>query len=344
MEKNVQKVSAAVLVGILVVLSFFVIRPIIIAVVSGALLGFIFLPLYNFIKKGIPNKNVASFVVCLIAIVAILLPLWFLTPILLNQSIQIFTSSQQMDFVTPLKALFPSLFSNEMVSSEVTQVLNSFITRATSGAMNIISEFLINIPTFLLQLTVVLFVFFFVLRDSKELIEYIKSLLPFPKDVEKKLFKSSKEITFSILYGQFVIGVLQGVAVGIGFFIFGISNALFLTILAVIAGILPIIGTTIVWLPVVVYLFITGDTSSAIGLSIFGVFSNVVDNIVRPVIVSKKADIHPGIVLLGMIGGVFFFGIIGFIIGPLVISYLLIVLELYRDKSSPSVFIQSPES
>lgn len=344
MEKDVQKVSASVLVGILVVLSFFVVRPIIISIISGILLGFVFLPLYNLVKKKISNKNSAALVVCLILILAILLPIWFFTPLLLNQSIQIFISSQQMDFVTPVKSIFPSLFSNEQISSEVTQVLNSFITGTTSGAMNIIADFLVNLPTFLLQLTVVLFVFFFVLRDSEEFVGYIQSVLPFSKEVEKKLFKSSKEITSSILYGEFVIGALQGVAVGIGFFIFGVPNALFLTILAILAGILPIIGTTIVWLPVVAYLFISGDVSSAIGLAVFGLFSNIVDNILKPMVVSKKADIHPGIVLLGMIGGVFFFGFIGFIIGPLVLSYLLIVLELYRDKGSPSVFIQKVES
>ena len=84
----------------------------------------------------------------------------------------------------------------------------------------------------------------------------MKSLLPFSKEVEKKIFDYSKGITSSVLYGQVIIGILQGIAAGLGFFIFGVPKALFLTLLAMMAGIFPIIGTTIIWLPVAIYLFI----------------------------------------------------------------------------------------
>jgi len=344
MDKNVQKVSATLLVGILAVLSFFILRPIGIAVISGVLLGFIFFPFYNLLNRKISNKTAAALIVCFLVILAIILPIWFLTPILLNQTIEIFISSQQIDFITPIKAIFPSLFVHEQISTEITQVISSFITKMTSGAMNMVAGFLINIPTLSLQLLVVLFVFFYVLRDKENFILYIKSLLPFSKEVEAKLFKTSKDITSSIIYGQFIVGVLQGFAIGVGFFIFGVPNALFLTILAIIAGIIPIIGTTIIWLPVVVYLFITGNTFMAIGVTVFGFFSNIIDNIVRPILVSKKSDIHPGVVLLGMVGGVFFFGIIGFILGPLVLSYFFIIMEIYRDKSPFQIFIHKPSS
>ena len=174
------------------------------------------------------------------------------------------------------------------------------------------------------------------------MVDYIKSLLPFPKDVEKKLFQYSEGITSSVLYGQVVIGIIQGIIAGIGFFIFQVPNPLFLTLLAILAGVLPIIGTALIWLPVAIYLFIAGNTFSTIGVLFFGVISSTVDNIIRPMIVSRKTSIHSSIVLIGMIGGIFMFGIMGLILGPLILSYLLIIIELYRKRKSPGVFIEGP--
>jgi len=188
-----------------------------------------------------------------------------------------------------------------------------------------------------MQLVVVFFTFFFVLKDKEKLIEYVQSLLPFSKEVENKIFKSSKEITSSVIYGQIIIGIIQGISAGIGFFIFQVPNALLLTLFASIAGIIPIIGTGIIWAPVVIYLFLTGNTFGAIGVLIFGIFSSVIDNLLKPLFVSKRTTMHPALIMIGMIGGFFFFGVLGFILGPLIIAYLLIILEIYRNKKSPGI-------
>jgi len=260
------------------------------------------------------------------------LPFWFLTPIIIDQSIKIYIASQQMDFVVILKKIFPSLFASEDFSSEIGSILYSFTTKTTSYFMNILSKLILNFPTLLLQFFVTFFTFFFVLRDKEKIVSYIKSLLPFSKDIEEKLFESSREITSSVIYGQVIIGMIQGLIVGFGFFIFGVPNALFLTLLASIAGIFPIIGTTIIWLPVTIYFFIAGNTFPALGIGIFGIISNTIDNIIRPAFVSKKTKMHPLPVLIGMIGGLFFFGVIGFILGPLILAYALIIIEIYRLK------------
>jgi len=168
--------------------------------------------------------------------------------------------------------------------------------------------------------------------------------LPFSKDVQKKCFDYTKGITGSVIYGQIIIGMVQGVLTGAGFLIFGVPNALLLSLLAILVGVLPIIGTTIIWLPVVIYLFIGGNTVPALGVMAFGLMSNIVDNFIRPVIVSKATKMHSGIVLVGMIGGLFFFGVLGLILGPLILAYLLIILELYRNKKTPGFFIQEEEN
>jgi predicted PurR-regulated permease PerM len=340
MEQDyVRKVMSLIVLALLIVLSFFLLRPILLAIILGILLAFVFSPIYNGLKKYIKSKDLASALVCLIAIFIIVLPMWFLTPIVIDQSIKIYSASQEIDFVTPLQNIFPSIFASDEFSREVGNIIQSFVTKATNSATNALAEIILNFPVILLQSFVVLFTFYFVLRDKEELKEYVKSLLPFSKDVEKKLFDYSRNITSSVIYGQIIIGFVQGIIAGIGFFIFGVPNALFLTLLASLAGILPIIGTALVWIPVTIYLFVAGNTLAAVGVLIFGIISSTVDNFLRPIIVSKRTQIPSSLVLIGMVGGLFSFGILGFILGPLIVAYLLVILELYRSKEKP-IFLQ----
>ncbi len=339
-RKDLQKGTSIGVIVILIVLSFLVLKEIIVSILAGVILGFIFLPLYEFFQRKFNNKNLSASLVCGIFIIGLVIPLWFLTPLILNQSIQVFISSQQIDFVSPVKSIFPSLFSSPEIASELGRVIRSFVTNLTSGAMNAISSILLDFPTIFLHLLVTFFIFFYVLRDNKEFVEYIQSILPFSESVEKRLFKSSKEITSSILYGQIVVGILQGAFAGLSFFLFGVPNALFLTLVAAITGILPVVGTSLVWIPVAIYVFLDGSLFSALGIIAFGLLASFFENSIKPTIVSRRTNVHPGIILIGMIGGIFFLGLLGVIIGPLILSYLLIVLELYRDKKVSGIFLQ----
>ena len=112
------------------------------------------------------------------------------------------------------------------------------------------------------------------------------------------------------------------------------------SLLAIVAGILPIIGTAIIWIPVFIFMLIAGNDVAAWGIFFFGMLSSFIDNILRPLFISKRTNMHSAIILISMIGGAFYFGILGFIIGPLVVSYLLIILEIYRKKPMPGLTIQ----
>jgi len=339
-EKLNNKLTSTILLGVLIVLSFLLIRPMILAIFLGMILAFLFSPLQKRLVNLIKSKTLSSFIITIFLILLIVLPLWFLTPVLLNQSIQIFTASQQLDIVGPLKQIFPSLFSTETISNEMTNVIYSFVTKITNSIMSSFSKLILNFPTLALQLIVTLFIFFFSLRDGEKLVLYLQSLLPFSKSVEKKLFKSTKDITYSVIYGQIAIGIFQGLLAGVGFFIFGLKNALFLTFLAALAGIFPIIGTALVWVPVAIFLLINGNLGAFIGVSIFGVLSSLMENTVKPAFVAKRTNVNSAVILLGMVGGLLFFGILGIILGPLILAYLLIVLEVYRDKRIPGVLIE----
>ncbi|MFH1325709.1 MAG: AI-2E family transporter [archaeon] len=340
-EEFFKKIFVSVILAVLLVLSFFILKPILLSIIMGIILAIVFEIPYNKILSKVKYKNLAAGIVCALLLLSILIPLWFLTPVFIEQSLEAYRVSQQIDFAAVLNKVFTLFSASDTISNEVGGILNSFIVKATNSLLNYFSQIIIKFPSILLQLFVVFCTLFFVLRDKEVILNSIHNLMPFSKDVEKRLFQSSKDITLSVIYGHIFIGAMQGIIVGLGFLIFGVSNSLFLTLLAIIAGIIPtFIGTTIVWVPVIVYLFIADNTVAAFGILAFGLFAGSIDNVIRPIIISAKSKMHPLLALIGMIGGFFFFGFLGFILGPLIIAYIIIVVEVYRGKQIEGIFVK----
>jgi predicted PurR-regulated permease PerM len=339
-EAYFKKVMTSFLLLALLVLSYFLIQPILLSIILGILLAFVFSPLYDWINKRVSSGNLSASIVSVILALILIIPFWFIVPIVIDQSFKIYQALQTFDFVTPLKTVFPGLFATEGLSSEIGTTLHTFTTNIANYVVNAFGDILLNLPTIALQFLIVAFTFFFVLRDKEEIMIYVKSLLPFSKEVEAKIFNYSRGITFSVLYGHIIIGLVQGIIVGLGFYIFKVPNALFLTFIAVILGILPIIGTAAVWIPTAIYMLSVQGTLPAFGISVFGLLSFVAEQFIRPFFIAKRTQINSALILIGMIGGVFLFGILGVILGPLIIGYLLIILEVYRNTRMPGILIQ----
>ena len=341
-EAYFRKISATVILAVLIILTFLLVRPILLSIIMGVILAFIFSPIYDKLYKLIKLKTLPIIIICIFMLALIILPIWFFTPSLIAQSIELYRASQQLDLVTPLQKIFPGLFASQEFSAQVGSIIQSFITNITNSLMNYFSKILLEFPIFILHIFVVFCTFFFVLRDKDSILDYIKSVLPFSKEVEKKLFSSTKDITYSVLYGQVILGSIQGVILAIGLFLFGVPNALLLSVLGVITGILPVLGPSLIGVPVVIHLLIAGNYFSAFGIILFTVAASWSDTILRPIIVSKKMKLNTGIVIIGMIGGFLLFGVLGFILGPLILAYLIIIIEIYRSKNLPGLLIQEP--
>jgi len=330
-----RKIATTVILILLIVLAIFLLRPLLLSIVAGIILAFIFAPIYKWSNKYIKSKNLLALLFSICLVLLIILPVIFLALPLLEQAIKIYLASEHVDIISLIGRLFPIL-----TASEIPIIIQSLFDSSISRMLNSLTNFLSidNLVNYSLKSFVVLFTFFFALRDKEQIILYVKRLLPFSKETEKKLFERSRGITSSVIYGQVVVGILQGIIAGIGFFIFGVPNALFFTLLASIAGILPILGTALVWVPIAIFLLVGGNTFSAIGVVIIGLFASTIDNLIRPLIVSKKTKMHPAVVLIGMIGGLFLFGVLGLILGPLILAYLIIIVEIYKNQRTYLIY------
>jgi predicted PurR-regulated permease PerM len=333
-----KKLSVFVVLSILAVLSIFILWPIASAIITGLILAYVFYPAYKKVLNFTNNKNLSAIIMILLVLFLIFLPLWFLLPFAVKQIFEIYLYLQKMNIFSFFAKMFPSLTQTEF-AGDFAVSFNAFMTNIASRIFSSASSVLLNLPSFLLKTVVVFFVFFFGMRDAELFKDYVKTLSPFAKSTEKDLARKFKDITNSVIYGFIVVGILQGILSGIGLFVFGMPNALLLTMIAIFAAIIPVLGAWAVWLPSSVFLLISGHIFSGVGLFLYGAFFvSWVDNVIRPYIIAKKTKISTAIVLIGMIGGLIVFGILGLIIGPLILSYLLLILDAYRKNKFPSLF------
>ncbi|MBU1136429.1 MAG: AI-2E family transporter [Nanoarchaeota archaeon] len=337
-EKMFKKLSIVLVIGALAALSLIILWPLVTSILAGLILAYVFKPVYLKFYSMTKKENLSALIVMIIVFFLVLIPMWIFLPIVAKQVFDVYLDLQKVDTINLVKTIFPS-FIGTGVLIEFAASLNNFISSFAGRILTFMSSFILDLPNFLLKISVVFFVFFFAMRDSESLKGYVQSLSPFSSNTEMKFSKRFKDITNAVIFGQIIIGFAQGVVTGIGLFIFGVPNALILTITATLVGILPIIGPWLVWIPVDIYLFAEGRTAAAIGFLIYGlIVISWIDVLIRPMLVSKKTKISSAVVLVGMIGGLIIFGLLGLILGPLILAYLLLFLDAYREKKFPSLF------
>ncbi len=331
-EKTLKQLVVIAMVIVLVFFTILILRPVAMAIIFGLVLAYILNPVYKIILKIFRNKTISASITCIIVLSLFFVSIWFLIPVLASQIFDSYSAVQSWDVLGLFKRFFPFLFTSEQITSNFIAAYNNFVTNTVNTTLHKLTDFLVDLPGLLLKSLVVLIVFFYSLRDGDKLIKLIKETLPFKRDITNKFIKKSKDVTFSVVFGRVVIGILTGILTGISFFLAGVNNSILLTFLSITAAIIPIIGPWIVWIPVVISLFIAGETVTAFILFLYcGLFISFVDNILHAVIISKQTHIPTSLTLIGLIGGLFLFGIFGIILGPLIVAYLGALFEIYRD-------------
>ena len=326
-------IVGAIILGIFV-LTFFILRPIIIPIIFGLLFAYIFSPLYKKIKTKVKGKNIPALLLLLGLVVLIAVPMFYFVPILVNQAFDTYVLIQNVNMNEIVGG-----FVQSDISSTIAINLDNLIGQIFSGFLNQFKNMLINLPSMLLLFAVFLFTFYFAIRDSDDLREYISTLSPFSDSTEKKFLKEFRGITNAIVFGQVFIGIIQGLAVGVGLFFLGVPKTLILTFIASIVSMIPILGSWIVWFPVGLYLIFAGQMFDGIFLLLYGaLFVSTIDNLLRPYILSKQSNLPIALSVIGTIGGLYFFGIAGLILGPLVLAYVLIIIEFYQQGKLKDLF------
>ena len=184
-----------------------------------------------------------------------------------------------------------------------------------------------------LNLSIAFFGLYYLLLRGPAAWDGIRPYIPFSTTNAEKLAQRFKNVTVSTLIGTGVTAAIQGILVGIGFWATGLPNALFWGVITGILSIFPVLGSGLVWLPGALALALQQEYGRAVALFAFGaiVVGNV-DNVIRPMVFRRWAQIHPLITLVGAFAGVGYFGILGLVIGPLALSYFFELIRMYRQE------------
>jgi len=333
MSETITKAITLGIFAVLLVITFFLIKPFITALLTTAILAWIFHPIYIKINKKINNPNFSASIISFGLIIFSVVLLWFASQLVVKEVVNFYSYTQTHDIAAPIKTLFAGITENKEVFRQISFYIDKIIEKGTSYVLNYAGNLIVNIPAIMIQLFVVFFVLFFFLRDGNQVTEYIKEILPFKKTAKEQFFVRFNQITKGTIYGTIIVGILQGIAAGLGYLFFGVGGVLLLTIASIFMAILPFFGTWFIWVPVGVMMIIGGNTSGGIGLLIYNTIAiSLIDFLVRPALLGKHTKMSQAVILLGMLGGINLFGAIGIIIGPLILDYLIIFIEFYRTK------------
>jgi predicted PurR-regulated permease PerM len=238
------------------------------------------------------------------------------------QSLNAFSSSLS----SKLGGMFPSYNFDEL---NITRYVQTFLEWSFANFDTIFS----SVSKFAIEIFVMLFALFYLLRDGRKLKQDIVMLSPLADNYDEKIFAKLRQAIRSIVLGSLVVGLVQGILTGIGFYLFGVPNPALWGSFAVIAALIPGIGTSLVIVPGILYLFFVTTHLQALGMFIWGLLAvGLVDNFLGPMLVNQGIKVHPFLILLSVIGGLAYFGPIGFIAGPLVIALFVALLEIYKSN------------
>ena len=308
----------------------------------GALLAGLFRPLYRWVTRLLRGrKSLAAALTLLILFVLVAGPISAFIGVVVKQAISM--SNDAIPWVQEhlgsasafnahdwLVRRFPSLADyvpqQEQIADSAAKLAKATGAFLVAGATQLTA----GTATFLLNLFVMLYAMFFFLRDGGAILEKIFYYIPLDHEDEARLLERLTSVTRATIKGTLVIGIIQGALAGLGFWVAGLDGAAFWGTIMAVLSVVPGIGAALVWVPAVIYLFIIGKTLTAVLLLVWcAAVVGTIDNVLRPRLVGKDAKMPDLLILIGTLGGLFLFGPIGFIIGPLVCGLFLTVWDIY---------------
>jgi predicted PurR-regulated permease PerM len=199
----------------------------------------------------------------------------------------------------------------------------------------------------LLDFFVMLYATFFFLKDGGAILAKIFYYMPLSDEDEQRMLHRFVSITRATVKGTLIIGLVQGTLAGLGFWVAGVEGAALWGTVMVILSIVPGIGSTLIWVPAAIYLFVTGHTVAAIGLTAWcAAVVGTIDNVLRPILVGQDAEMPDLMILIGTLGGLFLFGPMGFIVGPIVCGLFITAWDIYgaafKEVLPPMKGLRSP--
>ncbi|ELZ06221.1 hypothetical protein C482_00325 [Natrialba chahannaoensis JCM 10990] len=326
---NISKGYLLTLVLIFAYLSWQLVVPFLQYVLLAVLLAFLLFPLQQRLESYI-SPMLAALALVLLAIVGFIVPFLLVAAVIADDAANLL---QSLDAETLQVSALESAIEDqtgievdllETAADSAQEVGTMVLEQATAWFSALIHA--------LIGLGLALFLLYYLLKNGDNLLEWIRKMTPLPMDVQDDLYGELNDVMWAVLVGHVLIAIIEGVIAGLALFVVGIPNAAFWTFIMVILSLVPLIGAPLVWIPASIYLVVIGEPLLAAGLAIYSaIVVGIADDYLRPVVVDRYAEISPAVIILGVLGGIYAFGIMGLFFGPVVVGALITVLEVLDE-------------
>lgn len=330
-----------VLLGLVTVAFIWILLPFYGTILWGSIIALLFAPLNRrLLPRMGQRRNLAALTTMGAAVVVVVLPTVLVAASLAREASQLYAriDSGELKPALWLRGLFNALpdwltdllarvgLGNfDLIQRKLTQALTQGSQFIAAQTFNLGQDML----GLIISLGIALYLAFFLVRDGGSIVRSIRLAIPLPPDDKQELLEQFGTVLRATVKGNLVVALVQGALGGLAFWVLGVNAALLWAVLMALLSLLPAVGAGLVWGPVAIWLFATGEVWPAVGLVLYGVFViGLVDNVLRPLLVGKDTGMPDYLVLISTIGGIAVMGINGFVIGPVIAAMFVAVWDI----------------
>ena len=334
-----EKLQMSFFIGLLLAtaaIAFLIFLPYFDVLVVAAVLAIIFDPLYIKMLSFSRRKEwAASLLTIFIIVLIVLIPLSLLGVLVWQEAAQFYGEFNQNNEQGSVIVKFSEYLNAKlaMISPALSLNTEQIIRQTASWILENTGAIFSGVAQFVFGLFLTIITVFYLLKDSSRISRAVTRLSPLSDEHDAALIKRFTTTVHSVVVGTLTVALIQGLLVAIGFSIFGVPRGLLWGAVAAVAALIPFIGTTIIVAPAIAYLFITSNIPAGVGLLIWGATAvGMIDNFLAPKLIERGIKIHPLLILFSVLGGLALFGPIGFLAGPMILSLLFALLEMYQAQ------------
>lgn len=331
----------SVLIGYLV---YLVMLPFFIPVFWAVAFVIIFYPYYRWLVKKLKGREaLASVLACLTIALFLIIPLAIIGGMMATELLHLYkwaetnlTGISSRAHNSPV-FIFPAIEKYlgryiDVSSMDLPGIFANSLKEVATFVAEGFKSFVKGFAEFVFNLVLAFFAMYFLFKDGGRLLDSTKDLLPLSQDEKDRVIERNRAVISAAINGGVIVGAAQGSLGGLAFWFLGLSAPILWGFMMFLLSFLPGIGTALVWGPAVIYLLIIGSYTKATILLVWSaVIIGLIDNLLRPMIMSGETNIHPLLLFFSILGAVNVFGLIGIIAGPLIVSIALAAVEMYRE-------------
>jgi predicted PurR-regulated permease PerM len=332
---------------LLAYLCFQIAQPFLTAIAWAAILAIIFAPVHAEISRKLKNADISALASTLLTTLVAVLPLLLLVLAISREVAQgvnqirgstanftdLETTLTQMRYVGPAWQWVQEHF--KQLNPDAGDVLGSAAQRVGSVALNVFKGAITNISAFVLNIVLVAFTLFFFFRDGATIVSHLKRAVPIDREIADELCQLIANVVRASINGVVVISLIKGLLLGLALWILGVHSPALWGAVGAVASLIPVVGIALVWLPAALILWIQGHAVKALILVVWGgTVLSFIDNLLYPFLVKGQVRLHTLLVFFSAMGGLAVFGFLGFVLGPVVTTLAVTLIEVASDYYS----------